>query len=99
MHVVISWEITATGDRWTAINTSLKEALKGYSWVRPLKTFYIVKVQSQEQRNELNATLVKVVKGTHERINFVMTPAMEGGSYSGWLPRDLWEKINQRTQS
>jgi hypothetical protein len=96
---MLSWDIAATGERWTAINARLKEVLSTYSWVRPLKTVYIVKVASQEQRQELKAAFVDVVKSTSERVNFVMSPPMEGGSYSGWLPKPLWEKIAKRTKS
>lgn len=99
MHIMLSWDIAATGEKWNAANARMKEALSGYSWVRPLKTLYIVKVSSQEQRQELKAALVEVVQGTTERITFVMTPAMEGGAYSGWLPKPLWEKIAKRVKS
>lgn len=98
MHVMLTWEIQAQGERWTAINTQLKDVLKGYSWVRPLRATYIVKVNSPENRLELKTSIIDVIKSTNEKINFVMTPAMEGGSYTGWLPKDLWDKVNQRTK-
>lgn len=99
MHVTLSWEITATGERWTQINNALKGALKGYSWVRPLKTLYVVKVDSAEDRQELKDSLLAVIRSTQEKVHLVITPPMDGGSYTGWLPRDLWDKINQRTKS
>lgn len=99
MHVTVSWDISATGPRWLEINELMKGALKGYSWVRPLKSLYIVKVDSLEDRTALKDGLVNVVKSVDEKIHFLITPAMEGGTYSGWLPKSLWEKINQRTKS
>ena len=99
MHVTLSWEITATGDRWMQVNNALKAALKGYSWVRPLKTLYVVEVKSAQDRQELKDALLAVIKATPEKVNLVITPPMEGGSYTGWLPKDLWDKINQRTKS
>ena len=98
MHVTLSWEITATGQRWTEINNALKGALKGYSWVRPLKTLYVVKLASAEERQELKDAILGVIKSVDESVHLVITPPMEGGSYAGWLPRDLWDKINQRTK-
>ena len=98
MHVTLCWEIAATDERWTEINNALKGALKGYSWVRPLKTLYVVKVSSSEERKQLKDALVTVVKSVDEKVYFVLTPLMEGSGYSGWLPRDLWDKINQRTK-
>jgi len=99
MHVTVSWDISATGPRWTEINELMKGALEGYSWARPLKSLYIVKVDSVEERNALKEALVNVAKSIDEKVYFLMTPAMDGGTYTGWLPKNLWEKINQRTKS
>ncbi|WP_157648208.1 hypothetical protein [Burkholderia ubonensis] len=98
MHVTVSWDISAAGDKWNEINEKMKGALKGYSWVRPLKSVYVVNVDSAEDRLELKNNLIEVVKSSDERVNFIITPPMDGGSYSGWLPKSLWEKINQRTK-
>ena len=76
----------------------MKEKLKGYSWVRPLSTFYVVKVSSSDHRDQLIDQLVSVAKANTEKIHFVASPAMTGGGYNGWLPKDLWDKINQRTK-
>jgi len=53
MHVTLMWEITAPEGRWKEINASLRGQLKGYSWVRVLRTCYVVKVSSAEDRGEL----------------------------------------------
>ena len=98
MHITLSWDISATGDQWKTINDNLREQLQGYSWVRPLSTFYIVKVNSAEQRDNLVDALISVIKQSHEKIHFVVTPLMTGGGYNGWLPQDLWDKINERTK-
>ena len=98
MHVALSWDISASGDRWTKINDAMKEPIKGYSWVRPLTTFYVVKVQSTQDRDSLVDRLISVAKTFPEKIHFVISPVMTGGGYSGWLPKELWELINQRTQ-
>lgn len=99
MHVTVSWDISATGPRWTEINDLMKGALKGYSWVRPLKSLYIVKVASAEDRTILKDGLVRVIKSVDEKVHVLITPPMEGGTYTGWLPKGLWEKINQRTKT
>ncbi len=41
MHFVVAWDISAKGDRWTAINNDLKSVIDKYSWARPLTTYYI----------------------------------------------------------
>ncbi|MEX2359606.1 MAG: hypothetical protein WD803_00850 [Gammaproteobacteria bacterium] len=98
MHVALSWDIKAVSPRWTEINDDMKEQLNGYSWVRPLSTYYVVNVQSAQDRDELVDKLVGVAKRHTETIYFVVTPVMTGGGYNGWLPKDLWDKINQRTK-
>lgn len=99
MHVTVSWDISASGQRWAEVNALMKAALKGYSWVRPLSALYIVKVDSPEDRIALKEALVNVIKSVDVKVHVIITPAMEGGTYSGWLPKGLWEKINQRTKS
>ena len=98
MHFALSWDISASGDRWREINDAMKVLLKGYSWVKPLKTFYVIKVDAAEQREKLIDGLVEVVGRYSEAINFVATPVMSGGGYNGWLPSEMWEKIEKRAQ-
>ncbi len=97
MHVALSWDISADGERWKAINDALRAGLKGYSWVRPLSTFYIVKVGGESDRQAMLQKLEAIAKGTSEKVNIVITPVMPSGRYNGYLPREMWDKINQRT--
>jgi hypothetical protein len=98
MHIALSWDITASGPRWTTINDALREELKYYPWVRPLSTFYIVNISTGEQRDSIVDALTAVAKRFPEKIYFVVTPPMSGGGYNGWLPKDLWDKINERAK-
>lgn len=98
MHVVVSWDIKTEGPRWSEIDDGMRTALKPHSWVRPLSTFYIVRVASDVERRLLKDRLREVVTSVPEKVHYIVTPAMVGGSYSGWLPKDMWEKINLRTQ-
>lgn len=99
MHVTVSWDISATGTKWTEINNEMKGTLQGYSWVRPLKSLYVVKVDSPEERGELKDALISIIKKNKDRkIHLLITPLMQGGSYTGWLPKSLWEKLDQRTK-
>lgn len=98
MHFVVSWDIKAEGQRWTEINDAIKEGLSGHSWVRPLTTFYIVKVNSQDDWDLIRENIVTLAKTYSKELNFVMSPLMDGGRYNGWLPKDLWPKIRKRTE-
>lgn len=97
MHVTLSWDISAEGAKWNEINEELKALIKGYSWVRPLKTVYVLKINSQEDREKLIESLTARIKEKNYSVNLLVTPVMSGGRYNGLLPKDLWEKINERT--
>jgi hypothetical protein len=97
MHFVVSWDISAQGEEWTRINNDLVAVLKPYSWVRPLTTLYVVNVSSQETWNTILAALQSTAQ-RHGKVNFLMTPLMQGGGYNGFLPTNLWNEINMRSK-
>jgi hypothetical protein len=98
MHTMLVWEVTAGEARRKQIDEALRAKLRGYSWVRPLGSVYVVKVQSAEERDELRKALVEVIKANAEKIHLIVSPLMEGGRYGGFLPKALWEKLNLRTK-
>jgi hypothetical protein len=101
MHFVVSWDIKTdppNSTRWKEINDAMKKGIGNYSWVRPLTTFYIVKVKAQADWNKIRNDLVEIAKKFGSEINFVMSPLISGGGYNGWLPGDLWAKIRERTE-
>lgn len=95
MHVVVSWDIAAQGDRWTQINDQLRTQLTQYSWVKPLSTFYIVPITAAWQRDHIISALNQVGQ-QHGDVSVVVTPVMAGGSYGGLLPQHLWAEVNRR---
>jgi hypothetical protein len=97
MHFVLSWDIQAEGDEWSEVNKAMKLCLEGYSWVKPLSTFYIVKVSSQDEWEWIKEDLKEVAKNTDLTVHFVVSPLMDGGRYDGWLPKKTWPKIRKRT--
>lgn len=76
----------------------LKECLDGYSWVKPLSTLYIVKVDDSEDRMSIKDGLVEVCENHPKLIYVIVSPLMQGGRYGGWLSKDLWPKIRQRAE-
>lgn len=99
MHCIISWDIEAENQKWTQLNEELKKCFLGYSWVKPLSTFYIVKVDNTDERDSIKESLTKICIQNPKTINFIISPAIEGsGTYSGWLPKTFWPKIKDRTE-
>ena len=96
VHVMVAWEVTAADAAKRAeINSALKAALKGYSWVRALGSVYVVRVGSDEERDSLGESLKNVARQSGG-VHIIYSPAMEGGRYNGWVPKALWPKIRQR---
>lgn len=97
MHIVVSWDISTGKPRWDEIDKRLKEGLSGYSWVRPLTTFYVVRINSEADRAAIRERLVTVARSVSETVHIVLSPAMSGGRYDGFLPKDTWPKLNERS--
>jgi hypothetical protein len=95
---MVAWEVSESQphERAAEINSTLKEALRGYSWVRVLGNVYVVKVKSDQERDQLGQNL-KAAARELGGVHLIYSPTMEGGRYNGWLPRPLWAKIRQRT--
>ena len=98
MHFIVSWNIKTFGQKSNEINAAMKEGLSGYSWIRPLQTLYIVGVDSQDDWDSIRGNLVSTAKKYPRKVIFVMSPLMDGGKYSGILPKELWPKIRKRTE-
>jgi hypothetical protein len=58
MHLMLAWEIDEDDpSREKEISSALRDALKGYSWVRPLGNVFVVKVRSEQDRVRLGDDL------------------------------------------
>ena len=97
MHFIVSWDIQSKDEKWDEINAQLQECLEDYSWVRPLSTFYIVRVSGQEEWARIKEDLQAVAESSTAKTHFVVSPLMYGGRYDGWLPKTAWPKIRKRT--
>ncbi|KRA42108.1 hypothetical protein [Devosia sp. Root635] len=95
MHIVVSWDITDGAPPRSELSESLKEAFAGHSWFRPLTTYYVIKAD-EAARLEIYEALLTVAEANPDRINFVVSPVMQG-AYLGFLPQTSWDKINKRT--
>lgn len=95
MHVVISWDISNALKR-KEIDDALKVCIAANSWVKPLTTFYVVKVSSIQECNTITERILAVTKRYPNDVHVIITPPMSGGTYSGWLPQNLWNEINMR---
>lgn len=97
MHITVSWDIkNCDMDEWNELNDNLKKTFKNYSWVKPLSTYYIVQINDFDDRKIIRQELINLCKINKGKINVIISPIIEEGKYSGWLPSKLWEKIKKR---
>jgi len=75
----------------------MRAAIQAYPWIRPLSTFYVVKIYGEANRLEIQNSMTAVARSAGATVHFLITPAMVGGQYQGFLPADDWAKINERT--
>ncbi len=98
MHFIVSWDIKAVGDLIKPVEDGLKGRLEGYSWVRPLPNFYVVRVANKAEYDAVLGKLVEFAKEHPKALHFIVSPLMSGGSYNGWLPSDLWPKLREHSE-
>ena len=97
MHISVTWDISAKGESWNSLNDKMRDALKPYSWVRPLSTFYIIKISGEHDRTRIKESMENIASSGTVKIHFLLSPIMSSGRYYGYLPKDMWDNINERT--
>src|SRR6267378_7940468 len=97
MYLVISWDISAVNPRWSQINDQMVACLKGYQQVRPVNTFYMLKVTGAAQRTAIMTCLKGVIDRTSEQVIYIISPLLTTHGWEGWLPQDRWPLIEQIT--
>lgn len=99
MHIVVSWDITNASEpgAWSMWDERLKEVIQPYSWVRPLKTVYVISVPNEDSRRRIITGLQNVSHQALGHIHILVSPAMVGGQYDGLLPQNLWSELNTRS--
>lgn len=71
MHVVVSWEISAAGQRWASINEELKKQLGAFAWAQPLATLYVVRVSGDDDRQYILSQMQRVRQAAAEDIKII----------------------------
>jgi hypothetical protein len=100
VYVVVYWHLrTELNSDAREVSDQLRDCLEGTSWVHPTGGgFYLVRVTSTRARESLAKKLRKVCETHPGAAHLMISPAIEDGAWSGWLPRSMWPKVRQRTQ-
>lgn len=97
MHFVLSYDLSAEGNRRTEIEQEIISVINPFRTVHGLSTFYIIHVDNPTQWESIRENLTNIARRIPENFFFIMTPLMSVGRYNGFLPQTLWNDINTLT--
>ena len=75
----------------------MRGVLRPYSWVQTMRSYFVVKVASEQERQAIYNGLLAVSTSVPERVLFLVTPTMYIGQYVGLVDSSVWPQINART--
>jgi hypothetical protein len=93
MHFIVMWEIYIQGEKWDEINQQLLDVMHGFNIVKVLKTSYVVKVMDQQDYARLHKMWSEVAEEHEGNIEFIMSPLMKAGQYSGYFRQEKWNAL------
>ena len=97
MHFVLTYDLSAQGERRAEIETRIEQILNPYVHVKRLTTFYIIHVNDVASWEQIRLSLTNLSQSIQETFHFIMAPAMKGGRYNGILNQGEWDEINRIT--
>jgi len=101
MYFIVSWDISAVEPQWSRIDEQMRNCLRGFESIRPVNTYYIVKVNSKQQYEDINTCLLKVAQAQTATVHYISTPLQSLShsisDFKGWLPKDQFPKITAIT--
>jgi len=97
MHFVLSYDLSATGERRTEVENRIHEIINPYRNVRRLTTFYIIHVSNNSEWETIRTQMTELSRQIPERLHFIMSPLMDGGYYDGILSQNQWTEVNAIT--
>ena len=101
MHVLVSWDVRKAGKDWKELDKEMRGALEGFSWVRPLRSLYLVRLKNRVEWTEIRDYLQEVAEEAEKEnsgdVRFLISPIIGSSRYDGYLPIDVWDKVNART--
>lgn len=98
MHFIVHWGPQSGNAVPAAPQNDLLQILKPYSWVRPLPNFYVVHVDTSDQYQWVSNGLNQAAQKYPNQIHLIVSPPMTAGTYTGFLPQNLWPQINERAR-
>ena len=76
------------------IRAEIAMTLDGKYTESPLEDVYVVQLADNTEWKELVSALQVIGAKYPQRLQFILTPLMEGGTYDGWIPKHMWPKLN-----
>lgn len=92
--VVVSWDIATVEPAWSQIDKQMRQCLESFRHVKPVNTFYIVEVYSEQQRTEIFDGFSAVKKYNSVQVLFVVSPLF--GKEGAWLGTVANDELAQK---
>jgi amino acid transporter len=93
-HVLVSWDIHATGDAAKGYEARLAGAMEGFESLRIFPNLCIVVVENEAGRKALVENFGSfITEGTDVAVTLLVSPVIYSKSYEGWLPENAWTRI------
>lgn len=103
MHVMVAWDVGGGTDVPADVNGEMKRCVEGYSWVRPMRGVLIVRVASEDERDDVVTKLIDAAKRLEKKglgdMRLIVSSAMpHGWGYAGYLGEKTWEQVEARSE-
>lgn len=97
MHIVMTYDLSATNARRTEIEERIEGILQPYRHVKRLSTFYVIHIDSAAMAESIRQGMDNLSREITETLLFIISPMMTGGKYNGLLQLGQWEELNAIT--
>lgn len=99
MHVFVAWEHFEEPIEAERVDSYMLDLFVDNDYAKALNRLYIVKVEDDVAAKALQAKLIDKVRSARESwptLNIVISSAIPGGRYNGFIPRSRWKSINEK---
>lgn len=96
-YFLVSWDISASEPAWSQVDKRLRDCFEHLPYIKPVNTFYMIRVLTRDQYNQVFTALQTVAKNSVIQVRFIMTPILNNTGFDGWLDTEIWNGVRQIT--
>ncbi len=98
-----AWDVGGGRDVPADVNATMKKCVEGYSWARPMRGVLVVRVENENDRDDVVTKLIEAAEKLDQRqdvdMRLIVTSAMpRGWGYAGYLGEKTWKAVEARSE-